>query len=190
MVRKSGAGIAAVTAKPANRRSGSATPGSTGVREENPSMRIAIAAAFAAGIAMAGAAAQPGEAPGRIEIGQPWARATPGAARVGAVYLTIRSAAGDRLLSASSPVAAAELNESAMAGMVMNMRRLTGVALPAGQRVAVAPGGMHMMLVGLKAPLREGQSFPLTLTFAKAGRQTVTVVVGKVGTMGPPPPAH
>jgi copper(I)-binding protein len=48
---------------------------------------------------------------------------------------------------------------------------------------------MHIMLVGLKAPLREGQSFALTLTFAKAGPQTVTVMVGKVGAMGPPP-AH
>jgi copper(I)-binding protein len=153
-------------------------------------MRIAIAAALAAGIAIAGAAAQPGAAPGPIEIGQPWARATPGAAQVGAVYLTIRSAAADRLLLVSSPVAAAaELHVSAMAGMVMKMRRLAGVAIPAGQRVALAPGGMHIMLVGLKAPLREGQSFPLTLTFAKAGRQTVTVMVGKVGAMGPPP-AH
>jgi copper(I)-binding protein len=76
-----------------------------------------------------------------------------------------------------------------MAGMVMKMRRLAGVAIPAGQTVALAPGAMHLMLVGLKAPLREGQSFALTLTFAKAGRQTVMVRVGKVGAMGPPP-AH
>ena len=86
-------------------------------------------------------------------------------------------------------VARAELHEHAMAGMVMKMRPLAGLAIPAGQTVALAPGGMHIMLVGLKAPLREGQSFPLTLTFAKAGPQTVTVMVGKVGAMGPPP-AH
>jgi copper(I)-binding protein len=154
-------------------------------------MRIAIVAAFAAGVAMAGVAVvPPTKASGRIEIGQPWARATPGRAQIGAVYLTIRSPAGDRLVSVSSPVAAAaELHESAMAGMVMKMRPLAEVAIPAGQTVALAPGGIHIMLVGLKAPLRQGRSFPLTLTFAKAGPQTVTVMVGKVGAMGPPP-AH
>jgi copper(I)-binding protein len=154
-------------------------------------MRIAIVAALAASIAVAGAAAaQSGGATGRIEIGQPWARATPATARVGAVYLTLRSPAPDRLVSVSSPVAAAaELHESAMAGMVMKMRRLPSLAIPAGQRVALASGGMHIMLVGLKEPLREGQNFPLTLTFAKAGPQTVTVTVGKIGAMGPPP-AH
>jgi periplasmic copper chaperone A len=151
-------------------------------------MRIAIVAAFAAGLAIAGvAASQASQATGQIEIGQPWARATPATAKIGAVYLTIRSAAADRLIAASSPVATtAELHESAMAGMVMKMRRLAGVKIPAGQTVAFAPGGMHVMLVGLKAPLREGQSFPLTLTFAKAGPQTVTVMVGKVGATGPP----
>ena len=156
-------------------------------------MRIAIVAAFAAAAAMAGVAktAPPSQTTGRIEIGQPWARATPGKAQIGAVYLTIRAPAGDRLVSVSSPVAArGELHESAMAGMVMKMRLLAGLTIPAGQKVALAPGGMHIMLVGLKAPLREGQSFPLTLTFAKAGPQTVTVMVGKVGAMGPPPPAH
>ena len=155
-------------------------------------MRIAIVAAFAAAAAMAGVAAvPPSQTTGRIEIGQPWARATPGRAQIGAVYLTIRAPAGDRLVSVSSPVAArGELHESAMAGMVMKMRPLAGLTMPAGQKVALAPGGIHIMLVGLKAPLREGQSFALTLTFAKAGPQTVTVMVGKVGAMGPPPPAH
>ena len=153
-------------------------------------MRTAtLAAVVAAGLAAVGvAAAQPNQPSPRIEIAQPWARATPGRAQNGAVYLTIRAPAGDRLVALSSPVAAAvELHESAMAGMVTKMRRLAGVAIPAGQSVAFAPGGRHIMLVGLKAPLREGQSFSLTLTFAKAGPQTVTVAVGKVGAMGPPP---
>jgi periplasmic copper chaperone A len=155
-------------------------------------MRIAIIATFAACLAMAGAAvAQPSQTAPRIEIGQPWARATPGKSHLGAVYLTIRSPVADRLVAASTPAAArAELHESAMAGMVMKMRPLAAVALPAGQSVAFAPGGMHIMLLGLKAPLRAGQSFPLTLTFAGAGPQTVTVMVGKVGATGPPPPAH
>jgi hypothetical protein len=85
--------------------------------------------------------------------------------------------------------ARAEFHEHSMAGMVMKMRPLAGLAIPAEQTVALAPGGMHIMLVGLKAPLREGQSFVLTLTFAKAGPQMVTVMVGKVAAMCPPP-AH
>jgi periplasmic copper chaperone A len=67
------------------------------------------------------------------------------------------------------------------------MRPLAGVTIPAGHPVAFVPGGMHIMLDGLKGPLREGQTFPLTLTFAKAGPQTVTVTVGKIGAMRPPP---
>jgi periplasmic copper chaperone A len=154
-------------------------------------MRIAIVAALAAAVATASVAVvPPSKAADQIELRQPWARATPGKAQIAAVYLTIRAPAGDRLVSVSSPVAArAELHESAMAGMVMKMRPLAGLAIPAGQTVALAPGAIHIMLVGLKAPLRERQSFALTLTFEKAGPQTVTVMVGKVGAMGPPP-AH
>jgi periplasmic copper chaperone A len=74
----------------------------------------------------------------------------------------------------------------AMTGMVMQMRPIAGVTIPEGQKVALKPGGMHVMLIGLKAPLRQGQTFPLTLTFAKAGPETVTVVVGKIGAMSPP----
>jgi periplasmic copper chaperone A len=152
-------------------------------------MRIAIAALFAACLAVASPApAQTGQAAGPVEIVQPWARATPGMTRTGAVYLTIRSPVADRLVAASSPVAqAAQLHEMEMAGMVMKMRPLAGVTIPAGHPVVFEPGGMHVMLVGLKAPLRPGQTFPLTLTFAKAGPETVTVTVGKVGAMGPPP---
>jgi periplasmic copper chaperone A len=155
-------------------------------------MRIAILAAFAMGLALAGAAsAQNGQSAGRIEIVQPWARATPGMAQTGAVYLTIRSPAADRLVSASSPVAEkAELHEMAMTGMVMKMRPLASVTIPAGHLVTFKPGGMHIMLVGLKAPLRPGQTFPLTLNFAKAGPETVSVTVGKIGAMAPPPAQH
>jgi periplasmic copper chaperone A len=155
-------------------------------------MRISFVVAFAACLAAAGAApAQTGPGADRIEIGQPWARATPGISKTGAVYLTIRSPQADRLVSASTPVAqAAELHESEMTGMVMKMRPLAGVTIPARHPVAFKPGGMHIMLMGLKAPLRPGESFPLTLDFTKAGPQTVTVMVGKVGAMRPPAAPH
>jgi periplasmic copper chaperone A len=124
---------------------------------------------------------------GQLEISDAWARATPAKAENGVAYLTIRAATPDRLLSVSSPVAKkAELHTMEMAGMVMKMRPLAGLDIPAGQPVTLKPGGEHIMLIGLNGPLREHQSFPLTLTFEKAGTREVTVAVAKPGAAGPP----
>jgi len=141
--------------------------------------------AFAASLALASAAlAQTSQ----LEVSDAWARATPGKAENGVAYLTIRSPTSDRLVSASSPVAKkAELHTMEMAGMVMKMRPLAGLDIPAGQPVTLKPGGEHIMLLGLNRPLREGQSFPLTLNFEKAGTRTVTVAVEKPGAAGPAP---
>jgi periplasmic copper chaperone A len=139
--------------------------------------------AFAASLVVASAAlAQTNQ----LEVTNAWARATPGKAENGAAYLTIQSPTPDRLLSASSPVAKkTELHSMSMEGMVMKMRPLAGLDIPAGQPVTLKPGGEHVMLVGLNSPLREGQSFPLTLTFEKAGTRTVTVAIEKPGATGP-----
>jgi periplasmic copper chaperone A len=72
-----------------------------------------------------------------------------------------------------------------MTGMVMKMRPISGVDIPAHKPVMLAPGGMHIMLIGLKSPLKAGQSFPLTLTFAKAGERTIDVAVEPVAASGP-----
>jgi periplasmic copper chaperone A len=143
--------------------------------------------AFAAGLAVASAAlAQPTQ----LEVNKAWAGATPGKAENGAAYVTITSPTADRLLSASTPVAKkAELHTMSMQGMVMKMRPISGVDIPAGQPVSLKPGGEHIMLLGLNQPLREGQSFPLTLDFEKAGPRMVTVTVGKVGAKGAGPAA-
>jgi copper(I)-binding protein len=130
-----------------------------------------------------------------IEIKAPWARATPGQAQNGAAYLTIISPTTDRLTAASSPVAKkAELHTMSMEGGIMRMRPLTAVDIPAGQTVTLGPGGTHIMLLGLTQPLREGQSFPLTLSFDHAGPRQVTVVIEKAGAVGPgstgSPPMH
>jgi len=126
--------------------------------------------------------------PGQLEVGNAWARATPPKAENGVAYLTIRSPTPDRLVSVSSPVAKkAELHTMEMSGMVMKMRPLAGLDIPAGQSVTLKPNGDHIMLMGLNSPLREGQSFPLTLTFEKAGTREVTVAVEKPGAAGPPP---
>jgi copper(I)-binding protein len=125
---------------------------------------------------------------GQLEVSDAWARATPAKAENGVAYLTIRTPTPDRLASVSSPVAKkAELHTMEMAGMVMKMRPLAGLDIPAGQSVTLKPGGEHIMLMGLNGPLREGQSFPLTLTFEKAGARAVTVPVEKAGAAGPAP---
>jgi copper(I)-binding protein len=143
--------------------------------------------AFAAGLVAASTAlAQPSQ----LEVNNAWAGATPGKSENGAAYVTIQSPTADRLVSASTPVAKkAELHTMSMQGMVMKMRPISGVDIPAGQPVSLKPGGEHIMLMGLNQPLREGQSFPLTLEFEKAGPRTVTVTVGKAGSKGPGPAA-
>jgi copper(I)-binding protein len=124
----------------------------------------------------------------QLEVSGAWARATPGKAENGVAFLTISTPVPDRLLSVSSPVAKkAELHTMEMAGMVMKMRPLADLDIPAGQSVTLKPGGEHIMLMGLNGPLREGQSFPLTLTFEKAGAREVTVAVEKPGAAGPTP---
>ena len=77
-----------------------------------------------------------------------------------------------------------------MAGGVMTMRPLAGIDLPAGQKIILKPGGAHIMLVGLKQPLRLGQSFPLTLYLEKAGTGEVTVTVAKAGAGAKVGPMH
>jgi len=141
--------------------------------------------AFAAGLVLASAAlAQTNE----LQVSNAWARATPAKAENGVACVTIQSPTPDRLLSAASPAAKkVELHSMEMAGMVMKMRPMSSLDIPAGQPVTLKPGGEHIMLMGLNGPLRQGQSFPLTLTFEKAGTRTVTVAVEKPGAAGPAP---
>jgi copper(I)-binding protein len=127
---------------------------------------------------------------GAVEVSNAWARGSPGGSQIGAAYLTLQSPTGDRLTSVSTSVAEkAELHTMTMDNGVMKMRPLDGVDLPAGEAVSLKPGGMHIMLMGLKAPLQAGQNFPMTLQFAKTGAREVTVAVEKPGAMGPGPSA-
>ncbi|HEV2673490.1 MAG TPA: copper chaperone PCu(A)C [Aliidongia sp.] len=149
----------------------------------------ALAAVIAVGAAILAqqtqsAAQSPAAAP--VQVTQAWARATPGKSTIGAAYATVTAPAGDRLVAAATPVAgAAQLHEHTMDGGIMKMRQVDAVPLPAGQAVTLSPGGYHIMLMDLKAPLVAGQSFPLTLTFEKAGAVETTVTVGGVGASGP-----
>ena len=125
---------------------------------------------------------------GQVKIENAWARATPAGASTAAIYLTVEAPSADKLVSVSTPAAReADLHEMSMANGVMKMRALPGgIDLPAGQKVTLKPGGMHIMLSALTGPLKEGDNVPLTLNFAKSGVQQISVPVEKVGAMGPP----
>jgi hypothetical protein len=133
-----------------------------------------------AGALLAGAASAQAEdyKAGQIEISQVWAR--PSTVGNGAAYfqLTNQGTSGDALNAVESPVAdKAELHTMTMDGNVMRMRKVPSLALPAGKSVSVAPGGLHVMLIGLKKPLVEGESFPMRLVFERAGSVEVKVHV-------------
>ena len=114
---------------------------------------------------------------GAITITAPWSRETAPSQSVGGGFVTIANGgkADDRLVAASSPVAAeVQLHTMSMDGGVMRMRQLTdGIAVPAGGTVQLKPGSLHLMFIGLKSPLKRGSNVPVTFRFAKAGNVTV-----------------
>jgi copper(I)-binding protein len=120
---------------------------------------------------------------GDIEIGHPYATPSLPGTTNGAVYFAMVENTGnaaDRLLRAATPVAArVELHTMTVdAQGVMRMRELDGIALAPHEKIRMRPGmGMHLMLIGLKEPLKDGVRFPMTLEFARAGKVEVTVVV-------------
>ena len=122
---------------------------------------------------------------GALTIGDPWARASAGPAKAGAAYITISNggAEADRLIAAMTPVAKkAAIHTHMMQGGIMKMRPVKAVEVNPGEPTVFMPGGLHIMLMGLKAPLVEGNTFPLTLTFERSGMVEVQVRVLGVGT--------
>lgn len=126
---------------------------------------------------------------GDLRIEKAWSRATPGNSKIGAGYLTVTNtgSAPDTLVSATTSASDhVEIHEMAMKDGVMTMRPIAkGVTIAPGKSVTFAPGGFHMMLMGLKAPLKQGDKVPLTLTFAKAGKVDVTLDVQGIGAQAP-----
>ncbi|MCM5569899.1 copper chaperone PCu(A)C [Burkholderiaceae bacterium FT117] len=125
---------------------------------------------------------------GSLSIGNPWARATAPGAAVGGGFMLLENAGGaDRLVGASSPVSeSVELHTMSMENNVMRMREVQAIDLPAGQRVELRPGGLHIMFINLKAPLKAGDTFPVRLRFEKAGEVEVGFKVEAMGAMGGP----
>jgi copper(I)-binding protein len=122
---------------------------------------------------------------GALKIDHPWARATPKGASIGGGYMTITNTgtAPDRLIGGSTNVSNAfEVHEMSMDNGVMKMRMLAkGLEIKPGQSVTFKPGSYHVMFMGLKQPLVEGQRFKATLQFEKAGKVDVDFVIAGIG---------
>ncbi|MES2208339.1 MAG: copper chaperone PCu(A)C [Pseudomonadota bacterium] len=118
---------------------------------------------------------------GNLKISHPWARATGNVAHHGAIYFKVENKGNveDVLLSASNPKLAEniELNDHVHEKGVMRMRAVPSIQLPAHMTTWLKPHGYHVMLMGLKQPLQEGTTIPLTLTFKRAGTVNVNVKV-------------
>ncbi len=138
-------------------------------------LRMLIAAVIC-GLAMSAQAAE--FKSGSLTIENPWARASTGP--IAGAFLVIHNNGGDadRLVGVSSEAAGeVQMHRSQEENGVVSMRRVEVIEVPAHGEVALKPGSYHIMLMGLKAPLKAGDTVPLTLKFEKAGPVAVTAVV-------------
>jgi len=111
-------------------------------------------------------------APPVVQINDAWARATVPGQKVAGVYLQIRSARDARLVSVQSEAAAsAEIHSMSNERGVMRMRKLEALTLPAGETVALKPGGNHIMLLDIKQQLKSGEKVPITLIVQQRGKK-------------------
>ncbi len=141
---------------------------------------------FAAALFVAAPALAQTQTP-EVQVQSAWARATTPHAASGGIFLTLTDhGAPDRLVGAATPAAdKAEVHQTVNDGGVMKMDATPSLDLPTDKAVTLAPGGYHIMLLGLKRQLKPGDTFPVTLTFAKAKPVTATVTVGSAGASGP-----
>ena len=134
-------------------------------------MKKQVFTLFAAGLFAGGALAQ-------VSVSQPWVRATVPQQTSSGAFMQLQSAAPARLVGvASASAARAELHKMQMRENIMRMSAVDAIELPAGKRVDLSSGGYHIMLLGLKQQLKEGDTVPLTLTVVGADgkRQEVNV---------------
>lgn len=126
---------------------------------------------------------------GDLLIGHPWSRATPGGAKIGGGYFTVTNngTSPDKLTGGSLSVADhIEFHEMKTEGGVMTMRAIEGgITIKPGETVKFEPGGNHVMFLGLKAPLKQGDLVKGQLTFEKAGTVDVEYKIDAVGSPGP-----
>lgn len=125
---------------------------------------------------------------GDIAIGHPWSRAAPPNV-TGAGFMTLRNTGNtpDRLVAARAAIArTVEIHTHIQEGGIMRMRPVEGgLVLPPGEEIALAPGGYHLMLIGLKEAMTAGQRVPVTLVFERAGEIAVELAVERAGAREP-----
>lgn len=138
--------------------------------------------AFAVLLGFSGAAMAHEYESGNLHIDHPWSLLLPANSVNGAAYFIVQNHGkeADRLLGADTDRAAsAEVHQHVEKDGMMKMVKVEGVDIPAGGKIVFAPGQYHLMLFGLKKPLADGERFPLTLHFQKAGDVKVEVAVQK-----------
>ena len=136
---------------------------------------------LAAGL-LAAALGVPAASADGLTVTNAWSRSTPPVATVGVVYFTLKndSQKSDRLLKLSTSIAdKAEVHRTEVLDGIARMREVAVLHVDAGQALEFKPGGMHVMLVGLRKPLVAGQTYDLELLFEVAGPRTVQVTVRK-----------
>ncbi len=122
----------------------------------------------------------------KVSVGDPYVRAVPPVVKTSAAFMQLRSDndTEEFLVSASTPAAAAvELHTHTMDEGVMRMRQVPQIQLPPNTTVSLEPGGLHIMLFDLKAPLSPGDELPITLTFSDGSSKAVTAEVRSVQRM-------
>lgn len=132
-------------------------------------------------LALALLIAAPAQA-GQLTVADAWARTTPPGATMGVVYFRLHngSARSDRLLKLRTSIAAgAQVHRSEIVEGMARMREVAVLHVAPGEKIEFAPGGLHVMLTGLKRPLRAGQVFELELLFEVSGPRKVRVTVRK-----------
>jgi periplasmic copper chaperone A len=160
---------------------GAALGGGAAAQSEDPGSSMSPMAPAASMASMAPTPSMAPVAVGDLTIDGAWSRTSPMVERAGAAYLRIRNGgqADDALVAAASDVAGSvELHETTEddSGM-MTMVPVESVPIPAGGQAVLEPGGYHIMLVDLVAPLEEGATFDLELTFQSGLTATVPVQV-------------
>ena len=114
----------------------------------------------------------------QVKVDDPWVRATVAPQKATGAFMQLTSAKPVKVVSASSPVAAVvEIHEMKMEDGVMKMRAVDALPLPAGQPVALKAGSYHVMLMGLKAPIKAGDKVPLTLVVEGEDKQRSNIEI-------------
>ena len=117
------------------------------------------------------------DAPG-VTIANAWVRSTVPGQEVAGAYMEITSTKDTRLVKAETPVAKlVEIHSMTMEGGVMRMQAMEALPLPAKEAVKLAPGGYHLMLVGIKQQLKPGDQVAVTLTVEDSAKKTSAVIV-------------